>query len=150
MIRFEESAVIERPVADVFALAADPTNDPLWASAVAEARQTSEGPLRVGTTFEQVLRLLGRRLEIRFEVTEYEPNRTLHIGRFSGRLRSAVGQRTFEPASAGTRVTFAAEGASGLFLNLLEPLVTAAARRAVRRDLANLKAVLEAGQVACG
>jgi hypothetical protein len=32
----------------------------------------------------------------------------------------------------------------GLFLNLLEPLVAAAARRAVRRDLANQKAVLEA------
>jgi len=35
--------VIERPVADVFAFAADPKDDPLWASAVAEARQTSEG-----------------------------------------------------------------------------------------------------------
>ena len=45
MIRFEESAVNERPVADVFTLAADPTNDPLWASAVAEARQTPEEPL---------------------------------------------------------------------------------------------------------
>ena len=45
MIRFEESAVIERPVAEVFALAADPKNDPLWASAFAEARQTSEEPL---------------------------------------------------------------------------------------------------------
>jgi hypothetical protein len=145
-MKVEESAVIERPVAEVFALAADPTNDPLWASVVAEATQTSEGPLGVGTTFEQVLRLLGRRIEITFEVTEYEPNRRLHIGRFSGRLRSAVGRRTFEPAPAGTRVTFRGEGTSGLFLNLLEPLVTAAARRAVRRDLANLKKVLEARQ----
>lgn len=97
-MRAEESGVIEWPVAEVFALAADPRNDPLWASVVAEARQTSEGPLGVGTTFEQVLRLLGRRLEITFEVTEYEPNRMLQIGRFSGRLSSAVGRRTFEPA----------------------------------------------------
>lgn len=145
-MKVEESALIERSVAEVFALAADPSNDPLWAAVVAEARQMSEGPLGVGTTFAQVLRLLGRRIEITFAVTEYEPNRRLQIGRFSGRLRSAVGRRTFEPAPAGTLVTFAGEGTSGLFLNLLEPLVTAAARRAVRRDLANLKAVIEARQ----
>lgn len=42
-MKIEESAVIERPVAEVFALAADPTTDPLWASTVAEATQTSEG-----------------------------------------------------------------------------------------------------------
>lgn len=145
-MRLEESAVIERPVPEVFAFAADPKNDPLWASVVAEARQTSEGPLGVGTTFAQVLRLLGRRIEITFEVTEYEPNRRLQIGRFSGRLRSAVGRRTFEPAQRGTRVTFAGEGTSGMFLNLLEPLVNAAAKRGATRDLANLKALLEAGR----
>lgn len=50
----------------------------------------------------------------------------------------------FEPAPAGTRVAFAGDGTSGLFLNLLEPRVTAAAKPAVRRDLVNLKAVLEA------
>jgi hypothetical protein len=120
-MKVEASAVIARPPDEVFALAADPTNDPLWASTVAEARQTSEGPIGVGTTYAQVLRLLRRRLEITFEVTGYEPNRLLEIGHFSGRLRSAVGRRTFEPAPGGTRVTFAGEGTSGLFLNLLEP-----------------------------
>ena len=145
-MKVEASAVIERPLDEVFALAADPKNDPLWALAVAEARQTSEGPLAVGTTYEQVLRLLRRRLRITFEVTEYEPNRRLHIGRFSGRLRAAVGRRTFEPVPGGTRVTFAGEGTSGVFLNLLEPLVNAAASRAVTRDLAKLKAILEGRQ----
>lgn len=145
-MKVEASAVIERALDEVFSLAADPKNDPLWASVVAEAKQTSEGPLAVGTTYEQVLRLLGRRLKITFEVTEYEPNQRVHIGRFSGRLRSAAGRRTFEAAPGGTRVTFAGEGTSGLFLNLLEPLVNAAARRAVTRDLANLKEVLEGRQ----
>jgi hypothetical protein len=103
-----------------------------------------EGPLGVGTTFEQVLRLLGRRIVTAFEVTAYEPNRRIQIGRFPGRWRSAVGRRTFEPTPGGTRVAFAAEGKSGLFFNLLEPLVTVGAKRAARRDLANLKNVLGA------
>ncbi len=141
---FQESAVIEKPVEEVFAFAANPQNDPLWSSAVAEARQTSEGPLGLGTTFDQVLRLLGRRLEIAFEVTGFEPNTLLEIGRFSGRLRSAVGRRRFEAVPAGTRVTFSGEGTSGLFFNLLEPLVAAAAKRQARTGLASLKDVLEA------
>ncbi len=91
-----------------------------------------------------MLRLLGRRLEITFEVTGFEHNRMLEIGRFSGRLRSAVGRRTFEPVPGGTRVTFSAEGTSGIFLNLLEPLVAGAARRQARRGLASLKQTLEA------
>lgn len=146
-MRVEASTVIRRPIADVFAFAADPSKDPLWAAVVAQASQVSDGPLGIGTRFEQVLRLLGRRLEITFEVTEYEPDRRLHIGRFSGRLRSAVGRRTFEAVPDGTRVTFAGEGGSGLFLNVVEPLVSAAARRAVRRDLASLKALLEGGHL---
>jgi Polyketide cyclase / dehydrase and lipid transport len=139
-----ESGVIERPVEAVFALAANPQNDPLWSPVVAEARQTSLGSLGIGTTFQQVLRLLGRRLEITFEVTGFEQNRMVEIGRFSGRLRSAVGRRTFEPIPGGTRVTFGGQGPSGLFLNLLEPLVAGAARRQARRSLASLKQTLEA------
>jgi hypothetical protein len=141
---FQESAVIEKPVDEVFAFAANPQNDPLWSPAVAEARQSSNGSLGIGTTFQQVLRLLGRRVEITFVVTEFEQNRMLEIGRFSGRLRSAVGRRTFEPVSSGTRVTFSGQGGSGLFLNLLEPLVAGAARRQARRSLAHLKHILEA------
>jgi len=94
--------------------------------------------------FQQVLRLFGRRLEITFAVTAFEQNRMLEIGRFSGRLRSAVGRRTFEPVSSGTRVTFAAQGGSGLFLNLIEPFVARAARRQARRSLVRLKDTLEA------
>ena len=139
-----ESAVIKRPIERVFAFAANPQNDPLWSPAVAEARQTSLGVLGIGTTFQQVLHLLGRRLEITFEVTGFEQNRMLEIGCFSGRLRSAVERRTFEPVPGGTRVTFGGQGASGLFLNLLEPLVASAARRQARRSLVNLRQTLEA------
>jgi uncharacterized protein YndB with AHSA1/START domain len=144
MTRFRATAVIDKPVEEVFAFAADPENDPRWSSAVSKARRTSKSALGLGSRYEQVLRFVGRRLEVTFEVTGYEPNRTVEIGRFSGPLRSAVGRRTFESVPGGTRVTFIAEGRSGLFLNLVEPLVAAAGRREFRRALANLKQILEA------
>jgi uncharacterized protein YndB with AHSA1/START domain len=145
MRRLEESVVIERPIEEVFLVAGDPENDPRWAPTVTEVRKTSDGPLGLGTTYEHVIRLLGRRIEISFEVTDYEPNRALEIGRFSGPFRGAVGRRTLEPVERGTRVTFAAQGTSGLFFNLLEPLVVAAIRRQFTRSVVRLKHVLEAG-----
>ena len=114
MIRFEESAVIERPVADVFALAADPTNDPLWASAVAEASQTSEGPLGVGTTFEQVLRLLGdgSRSRSRSRSTSQTAGSTsaASASRDACRTRQALPALSSAPASLSGRGWRAAGG----------------------------------------
>ena len=74
-----QSVVIERPLEEVFAFVADRENDALWAPVVTQTRKTSEGPLGVGTTYEQSGRFLGRNLEMIFEVTEYEPNRKIGL-----------------------------------------------------------------------
>ena len=55
-----------------------------------------------------------------------------------------TGRRIVEPINGGTRLTFAAEGRSGLFFNLAEPLVAWAIRRELRAALANVKKMLEA------
>ncbi|MBA2461345.1 MAG: SRPBCC family protein [Actinobacteria bacterium] len=142
MSQVEESAVVKRSPEEVFALVGDPKNDGQWASTVREARQTSPGPLGVGTTFEQTVRLLGRRIELGIEVTEYEPNRKLAIRLISGPVKG-TGRRIVDPADGGTRLTLAAEGRSGLFFNLAEPLVAWAIRRELRAGLAKLKEMLE-------
>ena len=143
MIRFEESVVIERPLQEVFAFVSDPGNDVDWAEEIAEVRQTSEGQLGVGASFVQVAHFLGRRLEVPFEVTEYEPNRKVAITPTRGPIRLAA-RRSLEPVGAGARVTIEAWGRSGLFLSLLEPVVAVVAKRRLRIALARLKRVLEA------
>lgn len=55
-----------------------------------------------------------------------------------------TGRRIVEPVDGGTRLTFAAEGHSGLFFNLAEPLVAWAIRRELSAALANVKKMLEA------
>jgi hypothetical protein len=47
----EDSIVVRRPIAQVFAFVANPANDWLWHTPVVEVRQTSLGPVGVGTTF---------------------------------------------------------------------------------------------------
>jgi Polyketide cyclase / dehydrase and lipid transport len=142
MIRFEESVVIERPPAQVFAFVSDPRNDTEWTAWIVEVRQTSVGPLGVGASFVQGARFLRRRLEVPFELTAYEPNRKMALMPTRGPVRLAA-RRSVEPGEAGTRVTIEGWGQSGFFLNLLEPLIALAARRRLKIALVRLKHVLE-------
>jgi hypothetical protein len=75
MLNIETSALINHPAAEVFAYVTNPANAAEWQTDVQEIRQTSEGPLGVGTTWQETRKLLGRSLEQSNKVTEYEPNR---------------------------------------------------------------------------
>ena len=74
-IREEHSVVIERPIEEVFAFVTDPNNDSLWQSRTLETEQTSEGEVDVGTTWRNISKFLGRRIDTTMEVTENEPPR---------------------------------------------------------------------------
>jgi uncharacterized protein YndB with AHSA1/START domain len=75
VIRIETIVQIDRPAEEVFAYISNFENNPKWQSGQIEARITSEGPLRVGSTYDQVAKFLGRRIVSTFEVVEYEPGR---------------------------------------------------------------------------
>ncbi len=143
MIEAETSVVINRPVEKVFAFVNDSENAPQWRSSVLESRQTSEGPIGVGTTLAEVIRFLGRRIESTFEVTEYEPNSKISAKTTSGPIPFEV-SRTFESVEGGTRLTVTIEGETGGFFKLAEPLVARMTKRQIETDHANLKDLLEA------
>jgi carbon monoxide dehydrogenase subunit G len=69
---FSGSAVIARPIADVFAFLADGTNDPKFSPRVQSIRKTTDGPIGVGTVFESTVKDAGMKTNRRFELTEFE------------------------------------------------------------------------------
>ena len=77
MISVEHSVVIDRPIHEVFAFIANVENNPQWQQSVLETRKTSPGPVGVGSTGIEVRQFMGRRMELSFEVTEYEENSRL-------------------------------------------------------------------------
>ena len=93
MATFENTAMIRRPTAEVFALLADFENIPKWNYAIVETHKISQGPVGVGTIYQQV-RSVPSRSEERFEVTAYNPPRQLEIqgqlGPFPSRLSYAL------------------------------------------------------------
>lgn len=68
---FSGSAVIDRPIDEVFAFLADGTNDPKFSPRVQEIRKTTDGPIGVGTVFESTVKDAGLKSGRKFELTEF-------------------------------------------------------------------------------
>ena len=139
------TVVIDRPVAEVFAYVSDVARLPEWVAAIVDARPTSAEPMGRGSTFTNVVRAFGRRVEVAQELAEYEPRRRVVLRSQSGPLPSTLTQ-TFEPAGDGTRLTQVVAFAPRHAFKLAGPLVAAGARRHMAGDLATLKRLLEAGR----
>jgi uncharacterized protein YndB with AHSA1/START domain len=138
---FENTVVIRRPTEEVFGFLADFENIPKWNYAIAATRKISEGPVGVGTIYQQV-RSVPSRSEEHFEVTAYNPPRQLEIqgqlGPFPSRLSYAL-----NAIPEGTRVTNTIElelrGPGRLLGRVAVPRV----RDAVSANLQKLKELLE-------
>jgi uncharacterized protein YndB with AHSA1/START domain len=143
MITTRVTVYIDRPVAEVFAFVTDPANFPRWAGAlVKESRQTSPGPVTVGTTFTQVNTLMGRRFVSEMRVATYDPPRRYEYITTSGPIRFA-GHYTFAAVGDGTRFTSVDESQPSGWLRYLQPLLQPFAQRQIRVNLGRLKAVIE-------
>jgi len=143
MTTIETSIVIKRPVEEVFAFATDTEKVAMWAGPVAEAKQTSEGPVGVGTTSTQVTQLLGRRFESNYEVTEYQPNSRYSAKTTSGPVPIKE-HLSFEAVEGGTRVILTGEIEATGFFKLAAPILTRIVQRQVENDVGTLKDLLEA------
>lgn len=140
--RIVESAIIERPVEKVFALAGDYENDPLWRSGVVEMRYEPPGAPRVGARTREVMQLFGRRVTTVAEVVGFERDRRTAFQARGGPV-PVRGSRTFEPVGEGTRFTYELSAQPGGLWALLSPVLARTLRRQVEGDLKKLKTLLE-------
>jgi hypothetical protein len=84
---FSGSAVIERPIDEVFAFLADGANDPKFSPRVEQIRRTTDGPIGVGTVFESTVKDAGMKSSRKFELTVFEAPTKI---RWSERSKNAV------------------------------------------------------------
>jgi hypothetical protein len=133
---------IARPRAEVAAYAADPGHATAWYAQIRSVEWRTEPPLRVGSRVAFVARFLGRRLAYTYEIREYAPGERLVMATDDGPFPM---ETTYEwsDAPGGTRMTLRNRGGGEGFFRLAEPVQSAAIRRATRKDLRRLKALLE-------
>jgi uncharacterized membrane protein len=134
---------IDRPAGYVFDYLADMSNNPDWQKGQRRCSWTSDPPLRLGSTYDQEARFLGRTLVSSFEVTEFEPGRKIRIQTTGGSMPIDV-TRTVEALDADRcRVRAEVRGEAPGPMRLLGPLLDHLVERSVRSDYRRLKARLE-------
>jgi hypothetical protein len=135
--------VIERPRADVAAFASDPDNATTWYENIKAVEWETAQPVAVGSRLAFVAHFLGRRLSYTYEVKELAPGERLVMRTSEGPFPMET-TYAWEDAGAGaTRMTLRNRGEPSGFSTVGAPLIAMAMRRANRKDLRRLKAILE-------
>jgi uncharacterized protein YndB with AHSA1/START domain len=137
---------IERDRDAVASFAADPSNAPYWYANIDSIEWESEPPVDVGSRMAFVARFLGRRLAYTYEVVELVPGERLVMQTVQGPFPMETTYTWTTTPTGTTRMALRNRGEPAGFSKLSAPFMASAMRRANRKDLARLKALLEAPQ----
>jgi hypothetical protein len=135
--------VIDRAIDVVSGFASNPDNAPRWYVNIKSVEWTSSPPLRVGSRVAFVANFLGRRLAYTYEVVAYVPGSRLVMQTSQGPFPMETSYEWERQEPARTAMTLRNRGAPSGFARLVQSFIAAAMRRANRKDLLRLKAVLE-------
>jgi uncharacterized protein YndB with AHSA1/START domain len=139
----ETEIEIEIPRADVAAYAADPDNATAWYANIEAVEWRSAPPLEVGSQVAFVARFLGRQLAYTYEILELVPGERLVMSTSEGPFPMETTYTWDDTAAGGTRMTLRNRGEPSGFTKVGAPMMARAMRRANRKDLQRLKAILE-------
>ncbi len=140
--------VIARPRAAVFAFACDPDNATEWYENITQVRWLTAPPLAVGSQLAFVAAFLGRTLSYTYEVRELVPGERFVMSTAEGPFPMRTTYTFADEPGGATRMTLQNRGEPAGFARLGAPLVAKAMLRANRKDLAQIRRILEQGAAA--
>ena len=135
--------VITRPVAVVAAYAADPSNAPAWYENITSVTWETSPPLQAGSRVAFTASFLGRKLAYTYEIIEFSPAERLIMRTAQGPFPMETTYTWQAVDGRSTRMTLRNRGEPAGFSGLAAPLMAVAMKRANRKDLRALRAILE-------
>ena len=145
MIKVEGNIEINRPIEQVWKFLTSVENASKWDTGIVEARQTSNGPVGLGTIIEAVSESRSKRRTLKVEVTEYDLNKRVAWTISAAGFGTGRSIYNFKSSDRGTRLSKTSEIELKSFYKLLTPIIR---RRftndEIVLDLNNIKRYVEA------
>lgn len=138
------AVLIDRPPNEVWDFLMDIRSDHRWVSGVIEGKQTSEGLLRVGTTFQYRMRILGLPAKSDLRVTAHDPIRFHEVEARSGPMKMKASY-LLKPEGKSTALTMTMSAKWPMLMRLFSPLFRRMLDRQWKANSLRLKALLESG-----
>lgn len=135
--------VIERPRDEVAAFASDPDNATAWYRNIESVEWRTTPPLAVGSRIAFVARFLGRRLAYTSEVQVLDGAQRLVMSTTEGPFPMETTYTWEDAPTGGTMMRLRNRGEPAGLAKVSAPMMARAMRGANRKDLAQLKDVLE-------
>jgi uncharacterized membrane protein len=135
---------IARPPDVVAAFASDPSNAPRWYVNIDSVQWQTPPPLAPGSRLTFTARFLGRTLVYTYEIVELVPASRLVMRTAQGPFPMETTYTWAAAGEASTTMTLRNRGEPSGFVAVTASVMAAAMRRANRKDLARLRAILEA------
>lgn len=142
MTGFNLSEWISRSPRDVFDFITTSDNAPRVVPSVQSMVKLTEGPIRVGTRYQETRLMDGKEQQAELEVVAYEPDQKYAVKNVTGGIET-VYRYTFHPEANGTRVDLVCEVKAGGVKKLMLPLVVSILKREDGDHLQRLKKVME-------
>ncbi len=144
-MRVEAAVVIEASPEEVFRFITVPEAGPRWQESAVRTRVTTPGPVGLGSAMEHEGKWLWMRIPTTAAVTVYEPPSRYGYDITMKRVSAPSLMRyALEPVVGGTRLTLSNESSIGGWMKPFQPLLERNVQGMFERDVARLKAVIEA------
>lgn len=142
-MKFENSVIINQPVYKVFDFITNLSNNSKWQSDIIELEMTSEGRIKLGSTYRCVNRFMGKRIETKGVIIDYVPDQTCSF-RITSDSVTGDSNFFFEASGGATKFTTTANLDLGYF-KLGKIIVRRKIYKQLKHDMLQLKKILENG-----
>ena len=141
------TVTIARSVEDVFAVLSDVRNVPIWSSNTIDETLLTPGPLRKGSRRRAVIKgFAGRTMQNEAEMVEFEQDRRMVIDVLDAPIPARI-VIDVTPIEGGTQLDWTGIVSPRGMLAPTAPLIARLYRMMFHKDLKNLKALMERGEL---
>ena len=132
---------INKPVDEVFTFVSDMLNGPAWLGTT-KSEKVTDGPIGVGTRYDQQMEIMGKNETLKFEYLEYEPP-TYFSYKYTSSFFTSEDEYELEAVDSGTRLVYKAQMEFSGMARFGSGFIEKGVKKQQTDNLKKLKAVLE-------